>query len=68
MWRQNGCVPESIAYVGDLPKFDIIGGVLRFTLNSGTCECNYAMPLWLARLAQKRVGDLIAEADAAKAA
>lgn len=68
MWRQTGCVPDSVAYVGDLPKLDVVGGVLKFTLNSGSCQCTYAMPLWLARLANKRVADLIAEQDANKAA
>lgn len=67
MWRQAGCVPDSIAYVGSLPKFEFSGGVIMFTLNSGNCQCNYAMPLWLARIVNKRIADLIAELDAAKA-
>lgn len=68
MWRQIGGPDESIAYVGDLPKFDVEGGVLKFTLLSGQCACSYAMPLWLARLANKRVTDLIAEQDRARVA
>jgi hypothetical protein len=58
----------NIAFVGDLPKFAIEGGVLKFTIHSGGCQCAYAMPLWLARLATKRVSELIADQDANKAA
>lgn len=68
MWVQIGGTDNGVAYVGELPKFDIEGGVLKFTLHSGQCYCNYAMPLWLARLANKRVADLIASQDKAKAA
>lgn len=58
----------SVAFVSELPTIDSQGGVVTCTYVSGEMRRSCALPLWLARLVHKRLGEVIANEDELKQA
>lgn len=54
---------SGITFVKDVPIIVAEGGAIIFALKSGQSTSQFAYPMWLARIVNKRVAAIIAEQD-----